>query len=216
LTHFQGKRVSVPVPLTHTLSRDEALQRYIEEDEALPIQNAAWNKLYKKELIAPFRYPEHKLYEDMVVTTKVIAASDKVAFVDTPLYHYIIDRGGSIMNRGVNPRIISDQIPAYREKSAFLQSIGKHHLADTHDYLVLKKLLVLYTETFRQADGKQLRRALKEEMATYQNGAERIYNCSIADPHQTLRMKLFFLHPALYNAFTAINNGVLHRIRGIA
>lgn len=213
--------VSVPVPhdapsVVQTLPRDTLLTLYIEEDDRTPIRNAAWNKLYRADLIRQFRYPEHKLYEDMVVTTQVIAACDKAVFVDRPLYHYIIDRGGSIMNRGVNPRIITDQIPAYKEKSAFLRLIGRDDLADTHDYLVYKKLLALYTQTFRQRDGASLRRQLRSEIETCRERMEQIYTCRIADPHQKLRMQLFLTHPALYNVFTAVNDNVIHRIRGIA
>ena len=197
------------------LDRDRALTLFVEEDDAIPIRNAAWNKLYRKDVIERFRYPENRLYEDIVVTTKVIAACEKVAFVDTPLYHYIIDRGGSIMNRGVNPRILTDQIPAYREKGAFLRDAGREDLADTHAYLVYKKLLRLYTQTFGQKDGRALRKGLKKEIDRCRTERDRVFGCRIADKHQILRMRLFLIHPALYNLFTVINDSFVHRIRGI-
>ena len=48
--------------------KDEALKSFIREEETVRIQNAAWNKLYHKELLKNIRFPVGKLYEEIVFT----------------------------------------------------------------------------------------------------------------------------------------------------
>ena len=237
MTHFSAgndqpvqcaeKRVIVPVPAdslaarsTSVLPRDELLTRYIEEDERCPIRNAAWNKLYHRNLIGAFRYPEHRYYEDIVTTTRILAATKKAVFVDRPLYHYIIDRGESIMNRGVNPRIISDQVPAYMDKNAFLSSIGRGDLRNTHEYLMYKKLLELYTQSRRADNGKtpeqrKIRDSLREVIGQSKDHVGEIFTSPIATNGQKLKLKLFLTHPVLYNCFTAVNERLIRPARGL-
>ena len=60
---------------------------------------AAWNKLYKKELLInnKFEFRSNVWYEDVDFTTKVMINAKKVSFIDKPLYNYLL-REGSIMN----------------------------------------------------------------------------------------------------------------------
>ena len=50
------------------LEGSEALEQFIAENDAVPLRNAAWNKLYRRELMGELRFPEGKLYEDIVYT----------------------------------------------------------------------------------------------------------------------------------------------------
>ena len=47
----------------------EALQAYVEEQKQFAIQNAVWNKLYRRELLTTIRFPEGKWYEDIMFAT---------------------------------------------------------------------------------------------------------------------------------------------------
>ena len=96
--------------------KDEALESFIKEEEDICIQNAAWNKLFKKELLREIRFPVGKLYEDIAFSTKVLHEAKKVVYLNQGYYNYVVDREGSIMNAGINPRIFTDQIPLYNEK----------------------------------------------------------------------------------------------------
>lgn len=51
----------------------EALRAYVEEREEFAIQNAAWNKLYRKELLSENLFPEGRWYEDIVFATEALA-----------------------------------------------------------------------------------------------------------------------------------------------
>ncbi len=126
------------------LEGQEALTVYVEEREEFQIQNAAWNKLYRRELLNNVSFPAGKWYEDIMFATAALAGARRCIYLDTALYNYIIDREGSIMNHSINPRTFTDQIPAYREKTAFLQKLGREDLALTHDYFFYKRLLLFY------------------------------------------------------------------------
>ncbi len=202
-------------PQDMVMDQSLMLTLLIEENEEYPIRNAVWNKLCKKQLLKRLRLPNQKYYEDILFTTRLIAGARQGVFVDRPLYCYVTDRQGSIMNQGMNRGIITDQIPSYLAKDAFLLSIGRRDLVNAHDYLVYKKLLLLYTEARRSKDAGK-KKNLPELADFIRTGKERmdeIYSCRIADPHQKLRMKLFLIHPACYNVFMDINDGIILPLR---
>ena len=199
----------------YTLSEEELLTLYIEEDERIKIRNAVWNKLYKRELIASLRMPAQMQYEDILFTMKLIGQTKGACYIDLPLYHYVVDRKDSIMNRGASRGILTDQIPAYREKDAYLKSIGREDLVCVHDYLVYKKLLLLYTEARRSKDPEKRAclRELRQAILPVRQRMKEIYACSIANPHEKLRMQLFLLHPVFYNLFMDVNEGLILPMR---
>ena len=198
--------VEYGVPLL-VMEGEEALKFFVEESESVVIRNAAWNKLYNRQQLSEESFPNQRYYEDIVFQAKTIAGASRIAYIDTPLYHYIINRKGGIMSGGLRKEIFTEQIPAYHERSRFLKSIGRDDLSAEHDYLVYKKLLVLYTEARRDKTGekKQFLKPLEEEIRTCADQMYRIYSCDIADPHQKFRMELFLKNPMFYNWFTDFN-----------
>ncbi|MDE6404398.1 MAG: glycosyltransferase, partial [Lachnospiraceae bacterium] len=67
----------------------EALTAYVEEREEFAIQNAAWNKLYRKELLVGNPFPEGRWYEDIVFATEALARAGRCIYLDIALYNYI-------------------------------------------------------------------------------------------------------------------------------
>ena len=51
--------------------------------------NAAWNKLYKRELFNNIRYPEGHVYEEIATTHKLIHIAKKICMIKTPLYYHV-------------------------------------------------------------------------------------------------------------------------------
>ena len=150
--------------------RQEALQYYIEERDEYDIQNAAWNKLYRRSVVDSLRFPVGKWYEDIMFTTKALSNADRCVYLDSACYNYIIDREGSIMNAQVNSRTFTDHIPAYQEKTRFLQALGRQDLADTHTYFFYKRLLLFYN---------QLKKGSLQEKKEYLNKIAMVINESI-------------------------------------
>lgn len=191
--------------------KQEALQYYVEEREEYDIQNAAWNKLYRRAVLSDLSFPEGKWYEDIMFATAALSRADRCVYLDSACYNYIIDREGSIMNTRVNPRTFSDQIPAYREKTEFLKKLGRQDLADTHDYFFYKRLLLFYNE-IKKGRLPEKKRYLKEitdviyETVKKNDGSyERIYQCGVANPNEKKKMDLFLKSPELYWCVMSVN-----------
>lgn len=192
------------------MDSENLLRALVEEDEKYVVQNCAWNKLYKRSLVEEgdkLRFPEGH-YEDIVYTTKLLNKVKSGVVICDKLYNYIIDRSGSIMNQGVKWDILTQQIPAYKARNKVLVDAGYPELAYIHQYMVYKKLLLLYTQVRRSKDTEKKAKmdALAEVIRGVKDNYAKVYSCRIADPHQELRMKLFLKNTMLYNSFMAVND----------
>ena len=187
--------------------KDEALESFIKEEEDVLIQNAAWNKLFKRELLKELRFPVGKLYEEIVFTTKLLHEADRVVYLNQGYYNYVVDRVGSIMNAGVNSRIFTDQIPLYYEKRNYLESIGREDFVKIHNFYFYKRLLLHYLELQKNKPKnykkfcKQIQDIIKKETA-YIPGA---YETQISSKNDALKMKIFRCSPKGYYYFTLLN-----------
>lgn len=176
----------------------EALAVYVEEREEFAIQNAAWNKLYRRELLPKPAFPDGRWYEDIVFATEALARAGRCIYLDIALYNYIIDREDSIMNRRINSRTFTDQIPAYYEKTKFLQNIGREDLALTHDYFFYKRLLLFYGDLAKVSDGEGFRMRLEEILRRDRKRAGEAFQSPIADPRDRKKLALFYRSPSAY------------------
>lgn len=175
----------------------EALESYVREEKQYAIQNAAWNKLYRRELLQEITFPEGKWYEDIMFATAVLTRAGRSIYLDTALYNYIIDREGSIMNTQINPRTFTDQIPAYYEKTEFLKKIGREDLADIHDYFFYKRLLLFYNSLDPAADASY-RERIVEIVKRDADRMQRAFRCDLAAPKERRRAALFLKSRARY------------------
>lgn len=178
----------------------EALQYYVQETKEYAIQNAAWNKLYKREILEGITFPVGKWYEDIMFATMALARAGRCVYLDTACYNYIIDREGSIMNTQINPRTFTDQIPAYYEKTKFLIELGRQDLADVHDYFFYKRLLLFYDQ-LQKTDVPDKDKYLEQITQIIRDNREhyaRAYACPVADPRDYAKMKLFLKSPSRY------------------
>lgn len=199
------------------LEGSEALEEFLAENDAIPIRNAAWNKLYRKELMGELRFPKGKLYEDIVYTTRLLARCRRAVYVDRAGYNYVLEREGSIMAKGLGERIFTDQIPAYQEKEAFLRSIGRDDLADQHRYFYYKRLLAYYNRCMRAKDSTQrsycarIRTLILDGLggADGKKELERIYSCRGASANEKKKMQTFLASPFAYRLMTELNEAVL-------
>lgn len=82
------------------------------------LDNAVWNKIYKRSVIGDIRYPKGRVYEDVATTYKYIANADKVGYLCQPLYYYF-KRKGSIIDTSFNSKARYDCFLGYRERFYF-------------------------------------------------------------------------------------------------
>ena len=78
------------------------------------IQYSAWNKFYRRDLIAERPFPKG-LYEDFSWTTSILCDLDVFAVVEEPLYVYCLNQGAlSIVRSSYSDRKTDDSIAAIR------------------------------------------------------------------------------------------------------
>lgn len=185
----------------------EILEQFLKEDEAILIQNAAWNKLYKRSLLKELRFPS-RWYEDMLFTPQLLTLSKRSVYMDTAFHNYICDRSDSIMNKGVNNKIFTDLIPNLFDRSAYLEAIGRHDLALISDYFLYKKLLGFVTMVNRSnsPDKKQQLGMLDECIKQGAPKIDEIFSISIANPNELKKLKIYLASPVLYRASMLIND----------
>ena len=83
-----------------TLEKIEALRRLILEEG---VYQTVWNKLYRREVIEGILFEKGKYNEDDFWTYQIFDRVEKLALVNKPMYYYL-QRGGSIMGVGYNPK----------------------------------------------------------------------------------------------------------------
>lgn len=89
------------------------------------LDNAAWNKIYKREIIGNTRFPQGRVYEDVATIYKFIYNADKVGYLSKPYYYYV-KRKGSIVTSGFNCKSRYDCFVGYIERLNFAE---KHKLS---------------------------------------------------------------------------------------
>lgn len=89
------------------------------------LDNAAWNKIYKREIIGNTRFPQGRVYEDVATIYKFIYNADKVGYLSKPYYYYV-KRKGSIVTSGFNCKSRYDCFVGYIERLNFAK---KHKLS---------------------------------------------------------------------------------------
>ena len=96
------------------VSRKEALTELVENRG---FRQVAWNKLYKKEMLAGERYPVGRLHEDEFFTYRILDKAQRLVYVEAPLYNYL-QRSGSIMQTP-SPKRVVDAMDAYYERLVY-------------------------------------------------------------------------------------------------
>lgn len=211
---YQDETVDISTGRIAVMEGQEMLAKYLEEDEAFQIQNAAWNKLYKRSILGDLKFPA-RWYEDMLYTIQLLNKPKKSVYMDTAYHNYICDRSTSIMNRGVNKRIFTDLIPNLYDRSAYLRSIGREDLALLQDYFLYKRLLLFYTQVVRSRDPekKEHRAYLRQKIEEGKEHYEAVFAIPFANPNEYRKMKLFLTSPRLYQIAMRLNDTFLIPIK---
>lgn len=196
---YQDETVDISTNKAVVFEGQEILEKYLEEDDAVQIQNAAWNKLYKRSILGDLAYPP-RWYEDMLYTIQLLNLPAKSVYLDHAYHNYICDRSTSIMNKGINKRIFTDLIPNLYDRSSFLRSIGREDLALLQDYFMYKRLMLFYMQVYRSDDPlkKEHLAFLEEKIRAGKPMYEKIYSIPQAKPKEYRNIRLFVRSPRLF------------------
>lgn len=78
-----------------------------QKEELLLLKPAAWNKIYRRDFFksVSYFYPEHKWYEDTVITRLLFLKANTVYFEESYLYNYV-QRDTSIVHSKISERML--------------------------------------------------------------------------------------------------------------
>jgi len=182
-----------PKGKTQLLQQREALHFLdAREEERYAVITVAWNKLYHRSVLERVRYPEGKIHEDEYVIAEVLLKSERIAYIQEPLYYYF-QRSDSITGSAnrLDERHL-DVLDAYRKRSEILHQAGYEDMAVIawrNQMLTMIEML----ESKRYAPDPSLRKRMKATFRT-----------ALSDEKQRIPLRLrvkyqlYDLIPAIY------------------
>ena len=99
-------------------TKEESLDMMLEDGG-----NAAWNKIYRKDLFDGITYPEGFLYEDTGATYKLVYKASCFYFLDQTLYFQYI-RPNSITQSKITPKMLNDRAILNTQRYCDLKAWG--------------------------------------------------------------------------------------------
>lgn len=214
---YEDEIVDKSTPMAIVFDGSEILEQFLKEDEAILIQNSAWNKLYKKSMIEDLRFPA-RWYEDMLYTPSLLSLPSKSVYLDQAYHNYICSRSSSIMNMGINSKIFSDLIPNLYDRAIYLESIGRHDLRLISDYHLYKKLLGFVDDVYSSNDKNKDKylKSLDEKIRVGSTDFKEIFSISFANQNLYRRLKLYLRSPRAYHTFMKVNKKAIIPVKQAA
>ncbi len=183
-----------------SLSKAEALEIYVCGNEKCLIYNSVWSKLFQAGLIRGMRFPVGKNSEDIMFTTKAFCKMDRLVYLDTAYYNYVLDREGSIMNEKAGERRLKDEIPFWREQIAYIKGAGMPGLSDKAAYHFYRRMLFYYIDFMEQKQTRMFAREIVKQLRQDKKLGEirRIYQADYVAAGDKVRMKFALAWPEAY------------------
>lgn len=180
------------------LSKAEALEIYVCGDERYLIYNSVWSKLFSAGLIRGMRFPVGKNSEDIMFTTKAFCKMERLAYLDTAYYNYVLDREGSIMNEKAGERRLKDEIPFWQEQIAYFREAGMPDLSDKAAYHFYRRLLFYYIDFMENKKTRIFADQIVGLLRADREKIRGIYRKDYVAMGDRARMKLALLLPGAY------------------
>lgn len=113
-----------------------------EENNAYITQSVC-GRLFSREMIREFRFPENEVYEEIMFNTYVLYKAGKMAYLDEKLYFYRIRKGSTTHKKIFDRKLFSDRIPHLREQMAFFDRVGYKDMIILHKAVHYTELLYM-------------------------------------------------------------------------
>lgn len=149
--YFEKSQSSMNILFSHrkgVADGEKALGNLITD---VTVRSYAWNKLYKRSIFVDngIKYPDRRLFEDLMTTPKLFSHAKKVAFTRDVLYNYshrsdsITGCAGRKMVEGYRDAVVS--------LSEYVDNSGLYHRYKTRfGILTVKAIITLYGMIARQ------------------------------------------------------------------
>lgn len=194
------------------LSREALLTIYISGSDEYVIYNSVWSKLFKRELVREMIFPKGRNSEDIMYTTRAFCRAKRAVYLDQCLYHYVLDREGSIMNVARGERMFRDEIPFWREHIDCIREMVSQQMADLAGYYFQRRLLFYYIDA-KNVGNREIASGLVAEIKKDKTEMDRVYDSGIVSRGDRMRRKLFFLSPSVYAAVVWLYDRIVIPLR---
>ena len=131
---------------------------------------AVWNKIYKRDILIKnkLEFKEKVWYEDLAFTLKAIMNSNTFAFIDEPLYDYLI-REGSIMNNSNVQRNL-EILDAFNDILFYIKHNKKEEYFSKIEFLAIDHIYISAIVRVLKADSdKNIKKETIEKLINYMN-----------------------------------------------
>jgi glycosyltransferase involved in cell wall biosynthesis len=204
---YDDKTINDGTKRLEILDKNEILRIYITDKDGYMVYNSVWSKLFKRELVEGVVFPKGRNSEDIMYTTRALCKLDKAVYIDTCLYHYVLDRKDSIMNVAKTERMFKDEIPFWREHIKCIRDNVSDDMGDLAAYYYYRRLLFYYIDTKDKRIVDLVRVDSDEVKRIYSKDKDMV---SEGDRD---RMELFMKSPKLYLATIWFYDKVIIPIR---
>ena len=133
------------------------------------IGTVAWNKLYRSELFTDFRFDVGRLNEDVFIMPKLFYSANCVVVSTQKLYHYIVSRPDSIMNKALSEKNL-DVADAFYSNYEFFSSCGETRFANLYWMKYYGTLIDMYCKFHSNKNStveQKIKKRLNEQFATF-------------------------------------------------
>ena len=103
---------------------------------------AVWNKIYKRDILIKnkLEFKEKVWYEDLAFTLKAIMNSNTFAFIDEPLYDYLIREGSTMNNSNVKRNL--EILEAFDDILSYIKHNKKEEYFDKVEFLAIDHIYI--------------------------------------------------------------------------
>lgn len=194
------------------LDKLQILDIYVCGHEQYMVYPSVWSKLFHKDVVKGLQFAPGRESEDIMFSTEAFCRAQMCVYLDTPYYHYVTDRQGSIMNKRIGERRFAHEIPFWKEQSAYFYRQGLAELAEKSKYYFYRRMLFYYIE-FKEQGYKEYEKRLARMMLDEKQAIRKVFKQEFAGTGDQARMKLFLLWPALYYYIVKIYDKVIIPLR---
>ena len=131
---------------------------------------AVWNKIYKRDILIKnkLEFKEKVWYEDLAFTLKAIMNSNTFAFIDEPLYDYLIREGSTMNNSNVQRNL--EILDAFNDILSYIQHNKKEEYFNKVEFLAIDHIYISAIVRVLKADSdKNIKKETIEKLINYMN-----------------------------------------------
>lgn len=162
------------------------------------ITDAAWASLAKKSLYLECPFPIGRVYEDTYIIADHVIHTDRLAFVDTPVYGYVA-RGGSIVHPGSGTL---KRCLQYFEALERFGDVAESYFSPESDEQVVYRAIG-YSRLWRRLDSvrdfSDEAKSMQRDIEIYvKEHLDQLLGCESVSKGNKIRFKLLAKSPSLY------------------